>query len=126
MTILSTLTGGRSPEIDRQEALCAVLRLDNQPDNLNVAGVELFSENHERPQRIQAALGDLWHGYKLAVSLGRDVWDFAIEIDDLQKHGLRVNELRWLIFKGWIIHAPRDRFPVERSALLYGRRPRPV
>jgi hypothetical protein len=58
----------------------------------------------ERWHRLHSALIDLRDGFNFARELGRDVWDFAVEIETLQERGLRANELRWLIFKGWLAH----------------------
>ena len=40
----------------------------------------------------------------------------------LQQRGLRANELRWLIFKGWIVHAYENtsRSSVQRSFVEAG------
>jgi hypothetical protein len=62
------------------------------------------ADPEQRWQRIRAALEDLNEGFEFAQNLGREVWDFAIEIDQMQQRGLRTNDLRWLIFKGWVIH----------------------
>jgi hypothetical protein len=104
MSVLST-PSSRLSSIDQVQALRSTLQVDKVPDDLHLAGLGLPSESHERWQRIQAALADLRDGYEFALSLGRELWDFAVEIEVLQERGLRANELRWLIFKGWVVHA---------------------
>jgi hypothetical protein len=74
-------------------------------DDRDRALIGMAGEDVERWRRIQTALVDLLDGYDYARDLGRDVWDFAVEIDQLEKRGLRAEELRWLIAKGWILHA---------------------
>jgi hypothetical protein len=63
-----------------------------------------LGENHEQVQRVFAALRELHDGAELARSLARDIWDFAVEFDQLQRRGVHANDLRWLVFKGWICH----------------------
>ncbi len=105
MNSLSSSQPDRAPAARRLSALDGAYPLDSTPPELQLAELGLPSESHERWQRIQIALSDLRDGYEFASSLGREVWDFAVEIEGLQQRGLRANELRWLIFKGWVVHA---------------------
>jgi hypothetical protein len=56
----------------------------------------------EANTRIGIAL--LWHAYTCAQQTGADLWDFALEIDRLYAVGLTINDLRWLVAKGFIEH----------------------
>jgi hypothetical protein len=40
-----------------------------------------------------------------ANDLGRDRWDFAVEIRSLRRAGLSLSDLRWLVCKGYVEHA---------------------
>lgn len=40
-----------------------------------------------------------------AAELGRDRWDFAVEIASLRRVGLTNSDLRWLLCKGFVEHA---------------------
>jgi len=56
-------------------------------------------------QRAGAALEQLVESHQFARELDRSVWDFAVEIDDLHRAGLNNSDLRWLICKGYLLHA---------------------
>jgi len=43
------------------------------------------------------------HDY--ARSLGRDDWDFALELPSICSAGMTVNDLRWLLYEGYVEHA---------------------
>ena len=112
MSLLATPRPNRLPTVESAPALRTRLPVDQDssdpaPNDLQLHFTELGlpSESHERWLRIQAALSDLRDGYEFAMSLGREVWDFAVEIEVLQERGLRANDLRWLIFKGLAVHA---------------------
>jgi hypothetical protein len=53
---------------------------------------------------------------RYAAELGRDAWDFAVEIVALREGGLNHSDLRWLICKGWVEHS--------REVLVRGRKGR--
>jgi hypothetical protein len=53
---------------------------------------------------------------RYAAELGRDPWDFAVEIVALREAGLNHSDLRWLICKGWVEHS--------REVLVQGRKGR--
>jgi hypothetical protein len=103
--VVDRATAERIPPDGPAPALLAELQVEPASADLRISVLGLPNESADRSQRVQAALADLRDGYEFALSLGRDVWDFAVEIEDLQAHGLRANELRWLIFKGWVVHA---------------------
>jgi hypothetical protein len=68
-----------------------------------------------RPQ-LSKAVGQLTHAKRCARDAGRDVWDFAIEIEVLLREGLTKSDLRWLISKGYVEHAE------ESTQLRHGSR----
>jgi hypothetical protein len=53
----------------------------------------------------QSGLTLLLAALEAAKELHRDVWDFAVEIDNLRSAGLTSNNLRWLLCKGYADHA---------------------
>ncbi|MCR4410894.1 MAG: hypothetical protein NUV77_00550 [Thermoguttaceae bacterium] len=55
-------------------------------------------------QRGHRALAFLLEAYQFAVDLGRPVWDFAVEIEDLRSLGLTKNDFRWLVCAGYVEH----------------------
>ena len=56
-------------------------------------------------QHYQAGLRTLFEGYRYADELGRDRWEFAVEVEFLRAAGLNNNDLRWLVGKGYVDHA---------------------
>jgi hypothetical protein len=50
-------------------------------------------------------LAQLAEAFYYASDTRRDVWDFAVERDRLLATGLAPNDLRWLICKGYVLHA---------------------
>ncbi len=71
-----------------------------QPANrITIADVALFLGN-----RGTVVLRYLAEAASFARELGRDPWDFAVEIQTLRELGLTNNELRWLVCKGWVEH----------------------
>ena len=50
------------------------------------------------------ALGLLLEAYHYALELDRNVWDFAVEVDDLRAAGLTSSDFRWLVCKGFVEH----------------------
>ncbi len=54
---------------------------------------------------FQSAFTPLVEAYEYAEELGRDAWDFAVEIEVLQRVGLTNSDLRGLIYKGIVEHA---------------------
>ena len=61
------------------------------------------------------ALRLLLEAYHYAQELGRNVWDFAVEIDTLRQAGSTNSEFRWLICKGYVDHAPETTMPGEET-----------
>jgi hypothetical protein len=68
---------------------------------------------HEAPPgfltHFTTALRLLSEAYGYAVSLGRDVWDFAVEMTTLREAGLSRSDLRWLACKGYVVHGVEAR-----------------
>lgn len=56
-------------------------------------------------RRAEEALRLLAEARRYAQELERSEWDFALEIEALQKVGCTVSELRWLVCKGYVMHA---------------------
>lgn len=54
--------------------------------------------------RSRAGLELLRQAYLYAMDAGVDYWDFALEIDRLYEAGLTINDLRWLVAKGFAEH----------------------
>jgi len=50
-------------------------------------------------------LAQLLEAYRYSCDVERGVWDFAVEIDELQGAGLLRADLRWLVCKGFVEHA---------------------
>jgi len=55
-------------------------------------------------QRSRDGLATLWRAYACAIDAGTDVWEFALEVDQLDSAGLTVSDLRWLVAKGFADH----------------------
>jgi hypothetical protein len=68
----------------------------------------------ERPEcnpRLRPGLCLLLDGHFYAQELGRDRWEFAVEIEVLHAAGLNNNDLRWLVGKGYVEHALETTVP---------------
>ena len=79
--------------------------------------------------RGRAALIRLLEAYQCANELQRDVWEFAVELEELQRVGCTNSEVRWLVCKGLITHAREVVSPnrAERAfqrcdGLVFGKR----
>ncbi len=59
-------------------------------------------------QQVLESLRRLFRARQLAEDCGKSVWDFAIEIQDLQKTGVSSEQLRWLVAKQIVDHATED------------------
>jgi hypothetical protein len=59
----------------------------------------------EKLHRVRSALNSLRDARLYAQRTGSDVWDFAVEINELKVHGLTTNDLRWLVSVNAIEHA---------------------
>jgi hypothetical protein len=54
---------------------------------------------------MHRSLYQLLRGSKYARNTGRDVWEFALTIDELRRAGVSASDLRWLVCRGYIEHA---------------------
>ncbi len=61
--------------------------------------------------RGQEGIRLLLEAYLYAVELGRDIWDFAVEIEYLHKAGCTGSEFRWLACQGFVDHAIESTLP---------------
>lgn len=64
-------------------------------------------------QRGQEGIRLLLEAYLYAFELGCDIWDFAVEIEDLHNVGCTGNEFRWLVCQGFVDHAIESTSPDE-------------
>lgn len=55
--------------------------------------------------RVREALLELLQDHTYAVDLSQDVWEFATEIGRLQRIGISNNDIRWMVGRGWLLHA---------------------
>jgi hypothetical protein len=55
---------------------------------------------------IKTALDHLAKAYNYASDVRSDAWEFAVELGQLMALGLTTTDLRWLVKKGYIEHAP--------------------
>src|ERR1700737_4588099 len=56
------------------------------------------------PAGMHRALALLLKAYGYAQEVACPVWDFAVEIDSLQRVGLTGSDVRWLVGKGYVDH----------------------
>jgi hypothetical protein len=53
----------------------------------------------------QIGLMLLGHAYVYSQDTKQDLWQFALEIDELKRHGLTNNEFRWMLARNLVKHA---------------------
>ena len=58
-------------------------------------------------------LGILFRAYRYAVDTGSDIWDFAVDIAELEQAGLSKSEFRWLLAHGYAEHAEEVTLPTS-------------
>ena len=74
--------------------------------NASPMGVgDIEGSHHGFGQRIQRALSLVWEAENRAHNLNCDVWDFAVEAEELRRIGLNRTDFRWLAGMGYIEHA---------------------
>jgi len=61
--------------------------------------------NPARSARIHTALGMLRDALEGAGDLGRNAWDFAVNLRELRERGVTMTDLRWLVGMGYVRHA---------------------
>ena len=66
---------------------------------------DLPVSHFELALRLHTALTRLRLSYDYAGDLDLDLWDFAVEIQELRAEGVSNNDLRWLVCKGFVLHA---------------------
>jgi hypothetical protein len=76
------------------------------PDGSDRSPPAREAENEGRRRRvdIERALVGLRQAYDYALDVERDIWDFAVEIEELRQTGLTDSDLRWLVCKGFVEH----------------------
>jgi hypothetical protein len=52
----------------------------------------------------QEAIRLLVEAYKYARECQQDLWDWAVELHYLQRMGISINTLRWLLYQGFLVH----------------------
>lgn len=70
--------------------------------------------------RLVVGLERLLRAYDYAEDLGCDVWDFAVEIQDLRSADMSSADFRWLIRKGYVEHARDVTLPGEEVRSFRG------
>ncbi|MEM7785375.1 MAG: hypothetical protein AAF939_03815 [Planctomycetota bacterium] len=63
-----------------------------------------MNSKRDRWIRLQPALILLRDAHHYAMRTGKDVWQFATELEELQSQGLTTTDLRWLISTGIVLH----------------------
>lgn len=56
-------------------------------------------------EHMRSGLEVLWKAAKYAHNASVDMWNLAVEIDEIRGAGLASSDLRWLIAKGYVEHA---------------------
>jgi len=57
------------------------------------------------PPSIARAIGRLSKARCYAADTGRNIWEFAVTIDELRRDGINESDLRWLVCRGYVEHA---------------------
>jgi hypothetical protein len=61
-------------------------------------------------RNFRAGLALLWQAYVYAQDAGADLWDFALENDQLYVTDVTISDLRWLVAKGLAEHGQETSF----------------
>jgi hypothetical protein len=67
---------------------------------------------HDPGHPIPLAMAALLKAYRYAQSVHQELWEFAVEVQELRRLGLSRSDLRWLICKGYVEHA-RETTPLS-------------
>mgnify|MGYP007073303504 CR=1 FL=1 len=70
----------------------------------NVRSTSVQIDSGLIPHNIPAAVAILSEAHQYASSLDRDVWEFALELQNLSAAGVSINDLRWLACNGYVNH----------------------
>jgi hypothetical protein len=62
-----------------------------------------------------AAIGELLHSLSYAQQLDLNEWDFAVDLSTFHRLKLSDNDLRWLVYTGFVHHAIETRSPDDFS-----------
>lgn len=77
----------------------------------NDCRVDLFFDSgfsSRKAQQFSQFLNALLEAEEYAADLKCSTWEFAIDIVDAKAMGIHMNDLRWMIRKGWIFHTESD------------------
>jgi hypothetical protein len=83
----------------------------------SVAHAEISPQTFPVPADVLPALPHLLEAHDYARVLGRDVWEFALELRFLVDRGVSHNALRWLLSRGYAVHQIEEFSPgtMERT-----------
>jgi hypothetical protein len=68
---------------------------------------------------MQMALHLLLQGHEYSAELGRDAWEFSVELTGLRELGLTKNDLRWLLHKNYVIPALEVTAPEDSRRMFH-------
>jgi len=85
-----------------------------QDPNLSGVGQSESDQATEICAATLSAIEQLREAYDAAFGCGKDVWDFSVELSQMQANGVETHVLRTLICKGWIIHR-RETTPAQEN-----------
>lgn len=63
------------------------------------------TESSDFAAHLHAGLLLLWQAHRYADRTRADIWDYAVEIDELRRLQLTGNDFRWLVASGYVQHA---------------------
>jgi hypothetical protein len=75
------------------------------PANAPATPPEPVAEPAHTGHPFGPAFNLLLQAYDFVKDLGCDRWEFAVEIHALAQTGLTINDIRWLLHKGYAVHA---------------------
>ena len=67
------------------------------------------------PERIRSALVVLLNAFDYASDGSVDRWQLAIELKELLSQGASLNDIRWLILRGFVEHAKETTIPGDAT-----------
>ena len=76
----------------------------SEADDSGKQAIPLIHDN------LRAGLALLWQAYRYSQDTGAALWDFALESDKLYATELTINDLRWLVAKGFAEHGQETSF----------------